>query len=41
MNHWVFVIAAYGLTALVTGGLALASFLAMRAAERPAGRNRT
>lgn len=34
MNHWTFVIAAYALTALVIGGLALASWLAMRSAEK-------
>lgn len=34
MNHWSFVTAAYVLTALVTGGVVLASWLAMRAAER-------
>lgn len=34
MNPWPFVAAAYGLTGLVTAGLALASWLAMRAAER-------
>jgi heme exporter protein CcmD len=34
MNPWPFVIAAYGVTALVAGGLALWSWLAMRAAER-------
>ena len=34
MTHWAFVAAAYGLTGLVTAGLALASWRAMRAAER-------
>ncbi len=34
MTHWQFVIAAYVLTGLVSGGLALASWLAMRAAEK-------
>ena len=34
MSHWGFVAAAYTLTALVTGGLSLASLLAMRAAEK-------
>lgn len=34
MNPWPFVIAAYGLTGAVMAGLALASWLAMRGAER-------
>lgn len=34
MSHWHFVVAAYGLTALVVAGLAIASWRAMRAAER-------
>ncbi|HEX8302510.1 hypothetical protein [Sphingomonas sp.] len=33
MNHWAFVIAAYAVTLAGTGGLALASYLAMRKAE--------
>ena len=33
MNNWAFVYAAYGVTLLGTGGLALASWLAMRRAE--------
>ncbi|UZK66471.1 heme exporter protein CcmD [Sphingomonas sp. M1-B02] len=37
MNHWLFVYAAYGVTLLGTGGLALASWLAMRRAERALG----
>ena len=36
MNHWTFVIAAYGVTLLGTGGLAIASYLAMRKAEAAA-----
>lgn len=36
MNHWAFVIAAYGVTLLGAGGLALASYLAMRKAEAAA-----
>ena len=36
MNQWAFVIAAYAVTAVGAGGLALASFRAMRAAERRA-----
>lgn len=40
MNHWAYVAAAYALTSLVTGGLALASWRAMRAAERPAKSDR-
>ena len=34
MNGWPFVIAAYGLTLLASVGIALASYLAMRAAEK-------
>lgn len=33
MTHWAFVTAAYVLTALVTGGVSLASWRAMRLAE--------
>jgi hypothetical protein len=36
MNHWPFIIAAYALTLLGTGGMALFSFAAMRKAEREA-----
>lgn len=36
MNHWWFVTAAYAVTALGTGGLALASWIAMRRAEAAA-----
>ena len=36
MNHWSFVIAAYGLVALITVGLVLWSFLSMRGAEADA-----
>ncbi|WP_448661060.1 heme exporter protein CcmD [Sphingomonas sp. CJ20] len=36
MNHWAFVTAAYAVTLIGTGGLALASFLAMRRAEAAA-----
>jgi hypothetical protein len=36
MNHWAFVTAAYAVTLLGTGGLALLSFLAMRRAEAAA-----
>jgi len=36
MNHWAFVAAAYAVTALGTGGLALLSFVAMRRAEAAA-----
>ena len=36
MNHWPFIIAAYGLTALGTLGLSFASWLSMREAERTA-----
>lgn len=35
MNHWAFVIGAYAVTLGGTGALLLASFLAMRRAERP------
>ncbi len=34
MNPWPFVIAAYAITLIGSAGLALASWLAMRAAER-------
>ena len=34
MSHWTFVTAAYVLTAVVTLGVSLASWLAMRAAEQ-------
>lgn len=34
MTHWTFVTAAYVLTGVVTGGLSLASWLTMRAAEK-------
>lgn len=33
MNHWPFIIAAYGLTALGTLAVSLASWRAMRGAE--------
>ena len=36
MNHWPFIIAAYSVTAIGTGGLALASWRAMRRAEAAA-----
>ncbi len=36
MNHWPFIIAAYALTLLGTGGIALGSYAAMRKAERDA-----
>ena len=36
MNHWAFVTAAYLVTLLGSGGLALASYLAMRRAEAAA-----
>jgi hypothetical protein len=36
MNQWSFVIAAYGLVALITAGVVLWSFLAMRGAEADA-----
>jgi heme exporter protein CcmD len=34
MNHWAFIIAAYGLTALGTAGVLLWSYLDMRRAEK-------
>lgn len=34
MNHWPFIIAAYGVTLAGGGALALVSYLAMRRAER-------
>lgn len=34
MSHWPFIIAAYVLAVGGTGGLALASFVAMRRAEK-------
>ncbi|QPQ55617.1 heme exporter protein CcmD [Allosphingosinicella flava] len=37
MNHWPFIIAAYGLTLAGAGWLAAWSFIAMRRAERDAG----
>lgn len=36
MNHWPFIIAAYGLTGIGTLGLTWWSFAAMRRAERAA-----
>lgn len=36
MNHWPFILAAYGVTAFGVGGLALASWLGMRRAEAAA-----
>jgi hypothetical protein len=36
MNHWAFVTAAYLVTLLGTGGLAVASYVAMRKAEAAA-----
>jgi len=36
MNHWAFVIAAYGVTLAGAAGLAIASYLAMRKAEAAA-----
>ena len=36
MNHWAFVTAAYAVTALGMGGLALLSWAAMRRAEKAA-----
>ena len=36
MNHWPFIIAAYALTFLGVGGLALWTYVAMRRAERDA-----
>ena len=38
MHHWLFVIAAYGLTLIGTVGLSIASFRAMRRAEAAADR---
>lgn len=38
MNHWPFITAAYLLTLLGGGGIAIASFLAMRRAEDAAER---
>lgn len=35
MNHWAFVLSAYGVTLLGAAGLAWASWRAMRRAERP------
>jgi hypothetical protein len=34
MNHWPFIIAAYAVTILGGGALALVSYVAMRRAER-------
>jgi len=34
MNHWAFIIAAYGLTALGTLGVLIWSYLGMRRAEK-------
>ncbi len=36
MNHWPFIIAAYGVVAIGVGGLSLASWRAMRRAEAAA-----
>ena len=36
MNHWPFILGAYGLTAVGTVGLMVASLSAMRRAERDA-----
>ncbi|HKR18346.1 hypothetical protein [Rhizorhapis sp.] len=36
MDHWLFIIAAYGLTFLGTAGVCLWAFSAMRQAERRA-----
>ena len=36
MNQWAFVIAAYGLTLLATGGLIAVSWVSMRRAESEA-----
>jgi hypothetical protein len=33
MNHWPFIIAAYAITILGTGGISIWSFVAMRRAE--------
>ena len=38
MNHWPFILAAYGLTAAGTIGLVLSSWAVMRRAEAEAGR---
>jgi hypothetical protein len=40
MNQWAFVIAAYALTALATGGLVVVSWLSMRRAEAEAEASR-
>ena len=40
MNPWPFVIAAYAVALLATGGLLLASFVSMRRAEAEAGKLR-
>lgn len=37
MNHWLFIIAAYAITALGTIGMSWASWRAMRDAETRAG----
>lgn len=34
MNHWAFITAAYGITALATFGVVLWSYLDMRRAEK-------
>lgn len=36
MNHWPFILAAYAIVIAGVGGLSLASWLAMRKAERAA-----
>lgn len=36
MNHWPFILAAYAVVTAGVGGLSLASWLAMRSAERAA-----
>lgn len=36
MNHWPFILAAYAVVTIGIGGLSLASWLAMRKAERAA-----
>lgn len=36
MNHWPFIIAAYAIAIVGTGGVVIASFLSMRRAERQA-----
>lgn len=38
MNHWPFIIAAYAITLLGTGGVALWSWTSMRRAEAEAGK---